>query len=101
VNAPAGCPAYTTVDKTPISLEKPYLFVNAQGEFNVRVPSAHRDTRGITWADGLTRGRHLILKPGVYDISNSIKVKRRNTVVLGMGLATLHAVDGAIPLSTE
>jgi len=128
VTAPAGCQAYTTIDKTPISREKPYLFVDAQGEFKVRVPTAQRDTRGITWADGITpgqtiplhkffiadpsdsvksinqalsRGRHLILTPGVYDMAKSIKVKHRDTVVLGMGLATLHAVNGAIPLTTQ
>ncbi len=118
-------PPYTVLEKTPVSREKPYLFVNAKDEYQVRVPKAHRDTRGITWADGLTsgqtigidrffvadpsnsvdqinhqlaRGKHLILTPGVYDVDASIMVNRPNTVVLGMGQATLHAVDGAIPL---
>ena len=121
------CIPYTTLDTTPISREKPYLFVDDGGGYNVRVPSAARDTRGITWADGMTpgrtipisdffvadpgdsvktinnqlaRGKHLILTPGVYDVDRSIEVKRANTVVLGMGHATLHAVDGAIPLKT-
>ena len=118
---------YTTLDTTPISREKPYLFVDDEGGYNVRVPSAHRDTRGITWADGVTpgrtisisdffvadpsdsvqtinnqlaRGKHLILTPGVYDIGRSIEVKRADTVVLGMGQATLHAINGAVPLRT-
>ncbi len=121
------CIPYTTLDTTPISREKPYLFVDDEGGYNVRVPSADVDTRGITWADGLTpgrtipisdffvadpsdsvkkinnqlaRGKHLILTPGVYDVAKSISVKRPGTVVLGMGLATLHAIDGAIPLKT-
>lgn len=119
------CIPYTTLDTTPVSREKPYLFVDDEGEYNVRVPSAQRDTRGITWDGGMTpgrtipitdffvadpsdsvqeinnqlaRGKHLILSPGVYDIDKSISVKRPDTVVLGMGLATLDAVDGAIPL---
>ena len=119
-------PPYTTLDTTPVSREKPYLFVDAEGEYNVRVPSAQRDTRGISWADGMTpgrtipitdffiadptdsvqvinnqlaRGKHLILTPGVYDVAKSISVKRADTVVLGLGLATLDAVDGAIPLT--
>ena len=127
VQQPSGCVPYTTLDTTPISREKPYLFVDDEGGYNVRVPSAHRDTRGITWADGVTpgrtisisdffvadpsdsvqtinnqlaRGKHLILTPGVYDIGSSIEVKRANTVVLGMGQATLHAINGAIPLRT-
>ena len=47
----------------------------------------------------LARGKHLILTPGVYDVARSIEVKRADTVVLGLGLATLTAVDGAIPLT--
>jgi hypothetical protein len=123
----AFCVPYTTLDTTPLSREKPYLFVDENGDFNVRVPDAHRDTLGTTWADGetpgrtipisdffvadpsdsiqkinnqLARGKHLILTPGVYDVAKSISVKRPDTVVLGMGHATLHAIDGAIPLKT-
>ncbi|HEY0739785.1 MAG TPA: coagulation factor 5/8 type domain-containing protein [Herpetosiphonaceae bacterium] len=119
-------PPYTTLDTTPVSREKPYLFIDAQGRYNVRVPSAHTNTRGISWASGMTpgrtlplsdffvaqpsdsaqtinnqlaRGMNLLLTPGVYDIGKSIAVKRANTVVLGIGHATLTAVNGAIPLT--
>ena len=119
-------PPYTTLATTPVSREKPYLFVDAAGRYNVRVPSAQTNSSGVTWADGLTpgrtiplsdffvaradrlgqeinnqlsRGRNLILTPGVYDIANSIDVKRADTVVLGLGQATLTAVDGAVPLT--
>ena len=50
-------PPYTTFDTTPLSREKPYLFVDSRGAYNVRVPSAQRRTRGITWASGVTAGR--------------------------------------------
>lgn len=130
VGAPDGSaypdPPYTTLDTTPVSREKPYLFVDDKGQHMVRVPSAHRNTSGISWADGMTpgrsipisdffiadpgdsvqvinnqlaRGKHLILTPGVYDVAESISVKRADTVVLGMGQATLTAVGGAIPLT--
>nr|WP_246158535.1 adenylyl cyclase [Catellatospora sichuanensis] len=118
-------PPYTTLDTTPVSREKPYLFVDAQGKYQVRVPSARFDTSGISWADGLTPGRtvplsdfyvakpgdsvakinlalalgkNLLLTPGVYDIARSIEVWRPDTVVLGLGQATLTAVNGAVPL---
>jgi hypothetical protein len=118
-------PPYTTLATTPVSREKPYLFVNAQDDYAVRVPSAQADTRGTSWADGITagrtiplsdffvarpsdsvqainnqlaRGKNLLLTPGVYDVGRSISVKRADTVVLGIGHATLTAVDGAIPL---
>ncbi|MCK0116597.1 glycoside hydrolase family 55 protein [Isoptericola sp. S6320L] len=117
---------YTTLDTTPVSREKPYLFVDDAGRYQVRVPAAQTETRGVSWADGATpgrtvpitdfyvakpgdsvatinshlaRGKHLLLTPGVYDVDRSIAVKRPGTVVLGMGHATLTAVDGAVPLT--
>jgi hypothetical protein len=118
-------PPYTTLDETPVSREKPYLYVDDEGAWFVRVPAATTDSRGITWADGITpgrsipigdfviaepgdsigkinsqlaKGKHLLLTPGVYDVASSIQVKRADTVVLGMGHATLTAADGAVPL---
>ncbi|HEV2783469.1 MAG TPA: hypothetical protein VGX25_29135 [Actinophytocola sp.] len=118
-------PPYTTLDTTPVSREKPYLFVDARGRYHVRVPAARTSTRGISWADGptpgrtlpltdffvatpsdpvrlinsqLARGKHLLLTPGVYDIARSIEVRRPDTVVLGLGHPTLTAVNGATPL---
>src|SRR4029453_10697236 len=46
----------------------------------------------------LASGKHLLLTPGVYDIDRSIEVKRPDTVVLGLGHATLTAVNGSTPL---
>ena len=119
-------PPYTTLATTPVSREKPYLFLDAQGDYAVRVPSAHTDTSGTTWGSAMTagrtiplgdffvatpsdsvhtinnqlaRGKNLLLTPGVYDVGQSIAVKRADTVVLGLGHATLTAVGGAIPLT--
>ncbi|GAB3313406.1 discoidin domain-containing protein [Geodermatophilus aquaeductus] len=119
-------PPYTTLDTTPVSREKPYLFVDDAGRWNVRVPSAQRNSSGTSWADGetpgrtipiteflvatpstpvqqinnhLARGGHLLLTPGVYDVARSIEVKRAGTVVLGLGQATLTAVGGAVPMT--
>jgi len=118
-------PVYTTIDETPVSREKPYLFVDSEGGFNVRVPSAQTNTKGVSWDEGMTAGRtvgisefyvakpgdsvktinkqlkrgmNLLLTPGVYDIASSIEVTREDTVVLGMGHATLTAIGGATPL---
>jgi hypothetical protein len=114
-------PPYTTLDTTPVSREKPYLFVDGSGRYNVRVPAAQHDSRGVSGPAGrtvplrdffvarptdsvqtinaqLARGRNLLLTPGVYDIARTIRVKRPDTVVLGLGHATLTAVNGATPL---
>ena len=118
-------PPYTTLATTPVSREKPYLFVDGKGRWNVRVPSAQRNTSGVSWANGMTPGRtvplgdfylakpsdpgwlldaqlllgkNLLLTPGVYQIDHSLTVRRPNQVVLGIGHATLTAVNGATPL---
>lgn len=118
-------PPFTTLDRTPISREKPYLHLGATGAWQVRVPDARTDSRGISWADGptagrdlplssfhvatpaqpasvlakaLDRGKHLLLTPGVYDVDRSLVIRRDDTVVLGLGQATLTAVGGATPV---
>ncbi|WP_240148415.1 adenylyl cyclase [Leifsonia tongyongensis] len=119
-------PPYTTLATTPASREKPYLYVDAAGAYNVFVPAARTDSSGPTWTVGqtpgrslplssfyvarpsdtakaidkqLARGKNLLLTPGVYNVDRSIRVNHPDTIVLGLGVATLTAVDGAIPLT--
>ncbi|NYJ05242.1 adenylyl cyclase [Petropleomorpha daqingensis] len=131
LNAPpqdfgVGPNQYTTLATTPVSREKPYLYVDASGRWNVFVPSAQQNSVGTTWAAGhtpgrsipigdffvatpnsslakinsaLAQGKNLLLTPGVYDVDRTIAVKRADTVVLGLGLATLTAQNGATALS--
>jgi hypothetical protein len=118
-----SCGPYTTLATTPASREKPYLYVDSSGSYNVFVPSAKTHSSGASWANGATpgrsiplskffvarpadsirtinqqldRGMNLLLTPGVYGVSQTIHVQRSDTVVLGMGLATLTAVNGAV-----
>ncbi|WP_420368745.1 adenylyl cyclase [Curtobacterium sp. L1-20] len=129
VNAPAQAfpqQPYTTLTATPVSREKPYLYVDARGDYRVFVPSAQTDSVGTSWANGhtpgtslpmssffvahpgdpiakinsaLAQGKNLLVTPGVYDVAQSIAVKRADTVVLGLGLATLTAQNGAVPMT--
>jgi hypothetical protein len=124
---PAGCGGpYTTVAATPVSRGKPYLYVDGTGAYRVFVPRAATQSAGESWATGstpgrsiplsdfflatpadtvatinrqLARGRNLLLTPGVYDVDRTIAINRADTVVLGLGLATLTAVGGAVPVS--
>src|SRR5882724_2243838 len=55
VHPPEGAwpePPYTKVAQTPVVREKPFLQVNAAGEFSVRVPELSSDSVGITWRGG-------------------------------------------------
>ncbi len=119
-------PPYTTLDTNPASREKPFLYVDSDGHFNVYVPGVQVDSSGTTWADGQTPGRsvpiedffiakptdsiesindalsdgkNLIFTPGVYDVDQTIKVKRRDTIVLGLGMASLTARNGVVPVT--
>jgi hypothetical protein len=124
---PATCGGpYTTLAETPASREKPYLYIDSAGTYNVFVPSATTDSSGVSWENGptpgrsiplsdffvakpsdseqsinnqLSRGMNLLLTPGVYEIGRTIKVKRADTVVLGMGLATMTAMNGAVVMT--
>jgi hypothetical protein len=121
-------PPYTTLATNPASREKPFLYVDSKGHYNVYVPDAQVNSSGTTWAVGqtpghslpidsffiakptdsvqsinnaLSRGKNLIFTPGVYDIDRTIKVKRPDTVVLGLGMATLTAENGVVPMTVD
>ncbi|WP_432829975.1 adenylyl cyclase [Dactylosporangium sp. CA-092794] len=118
-------PPYTTLATTPVSKERPFIYVDGQGKWKVFVPALRKNASGATWANGpasgksiplsdfylakpsdsitainvqLALGKHLIFTPGVYNVDRSILVWRPDTVVLGMGIATLTAVHGAVPM---
>lgn len=119
-------PPYTKVDVTPVVREKPFLEVDANGKWSVRVPALQRNSSGITWHSGstpgrsipleqfyvaqpgttaasinaqLAQGKHLLFTPGIYDLSESIRVTRPETVVLGLGFATLRPTQGAAAMT--
>jgi hypothetical protein len=121
-------PPYTKADETPVVREKPFLEVNAKGQWSVRVPALRRKSMGITWRGGLTpgrsipldqfyiarsgsdtaasinaqltKGRHLLFTPGIYDLSEPVRVTRPETVVLGLGFATLRPISGTSAMTT-
>ncbi|CAL9356916.1 discoidin domain-containing protein [Streptomyces sp. enrichment culture] len=113
-------PRYTTLNTTPISREKPFLYLDGD-EYKVFAPAKRTGARGTTWASGtpqgesiplsrfyvvkpgttaatmnaaLEQGLHLLFTPGVYHIDRTIDVNRANTIVLGLGLATIIPDNG-------
>src|SRR5947207_1135301 len=118
-------PPYTTLPTNPVSRERPFLYVDASGAYRVFVPAPRTNSSGPTWQNGqtpgrslpisdvflakpsdsvqtinnqLARGKNLIFTPGVYDVDRSITVRHPDTIVLGMGIATLTAEHGTVPL---
>ncbi|WP_096788230.1 RICIN domain-containing protein [Microbacterium gorillae] len=111
---------YTVVEKTPVVREKPFVYLDG-GEFKVFVPALRSDSVGTSWASGtpageslgldafyitqpgdtakainkqLKAGKNLIITPGVYKLDRQLEITRADTVVLGLGLATLQPVKG-------
>ncbi len=117
----------TRIAATPMVREKPFLHVDEAGDYFVFVPSLTTDTSGATWSGGtqtpgtdqsildffvarpsdsatdinaaLAAGKSLLFTPGIYHLDGTIEVTRAGTVVLGMGLATLHP-DTGLPAMT-
>ncbi|MEU8792407.1 discoidin domain-containing protein [Streptomyces sp. NPDC048643] len=109
---------YTTLDNTPVSREKPYLYLDGNA-YKVFVPSKRTNARGVSWPNtpgssipldqfyvvkpgataatintALAQGLNLLFTPGVYHLDQTINVTRANTVVLGLGLATIIPDNG-------
>ncbi|MGH7760619.1 MAG: adenylyl cyclase [Candidatus Dormibacteraceae bacterium] len=119
---------YTTLATSPVTREAPFLYVDASGKYNVFAPSARRNSSGTSWSgghpagktipigrffiakpgdsvdtinDALGRGKNLILTPGVYQLDRAIEVTRPDTIVLGLGFATLMPTDGNLAMGVE
>jgi hypothetical protein len=115
-------PPYTTIDRTPVVREKPFLTADRRGDYEVFVPSLRRNSTGTTWSGrrsaaghgialshfyvarpgdsartinrALATGKHLLFTPGIYNLSSTIHVTRPGTVVLGLGYTTLRSTHG-------
>jgi hypothetical protein len=48
----------------------------------------------------LAKGKDLLLTPGIYELTEPIRVTRPNTVVMGLGFATLKPVNGTAAMTT-
>src|SRR6266536_1508335 len=57
-------PPYTTLATTPVSRERPYLYVDSSGAFNVFVPATRTNSSGPTWQNGQAPGRAVPLRVG-------------------------------------
>jgi hypothetical protein len=124
----------TVLPTTPVSREKPFLYVDGSGNYNVFVPAALTNSTGTTWAGAsgtatstgsepgytlpissffiaqpsnalsdintaLANGQNLILTPGIYQYNGSINITNPNTIVLGLGYATIVPQAGSAAIT--
>lgn len=113
---------YTTIDKTPVVREKPFLSWNKNTGYTINIPEIKNNSSGVEWANpdkqyrsvnvrkfyiahpetdnsssinnALKKGRYLLLTPGRYYLDESLKVTRPGTVITGLGFATLIPQKG-------
>ncbi|MEO6935153.1 MAG: carbohydrate-binding protein [Collimonas sp.] len=129
--APGGVawpnPPDTVIATTPVVREKPFLTIDAGGNYNVFVPALASNGHGASWTNdaaagqsiaignfyiakegsdtaasinaALSQGKNLILTPGIYHLNDTLRITRANTVVLGLGLATLLPDNGVTAMS--
>jgi len=118
---------YSVLANTPLVQEKPFLFVDSGGNYNVLVPGPLTNSSGTSWSSGTTAGKTIsldqfylgqastdtaatlndalskgldvILTPGIYMLEAPVEISRADTVFLGLGLATLVPTNGTAAMT--
>jgi hypothetical protein len=109
---------YTTITQTPVIAEKPYITIDSTGKFILKVPNWEFNKQGQTTnfdnaasidfssvyvatdkdsaatINAKLVTEHVVLSPGIYTLTDSLNITRANTVLLGIGFATLIAPTG-------
>lgn len=118
VNAPQANDANSPISDTPIIREKPFLFIDKDGEYKVFVPAWQKDKVGVSWSstdmgqgkiqdlltdwyvakegdtdieinNALKAGKNIFFTPGHYALNAPIQVNRKDAILLGAGIASV------------
>ena len=111
----------TTVNETPEIREKPY-WAYSEGQFFLKIPPTKKNAIGVDWDEpsqaektisidkfyiakpnidnaksinkALKKGKHILFTPGIYSLTESLNITRPNTILMGIGMATLVPQKG-------
>ena len=111
----------TEVEKTKFLREKPFVLFDEIKGYGVFLPDIRIDAIGHSWKDGktkgefielgkfyvaradrdnaatlnaaLAKGKHILFSPGIYELETPLTITNPNTIVMGLGLATLRITD--------
>lgn len=109
----------TFVAETPAVREKPFLFLGDDGRYKVFRPAMRINSKGVSYTHEsigkgetldllnsfhivkpgsssaseinaqLAAGKNILFTPGMYELSEPIRISRPNSIVMGIGWATL------------
>jgi hypothetical protein len=117
---------FTNVAQTPVTRDAPFLTIGSDGSYSVFAPDARTNASGVSWTGtqagrsipitdfyiahegdsaetinaALAAGKDLLITPGEYSLDEPIDVTNPDTVVLGMGMATLSPTNGTAAIET-
>ncbi|CAN5521354.1 RICIN domain-containing protein [soil metagenome] len=121
-------PPYTTVASAPLVREKPFLYVDAHGAWNVFVPAFRTKSIGTSWRRATAPGesypigdfgivkpgistaelnlvlagkKGIVVTPGIYHLDAPLHIQHANTIVLGLGLATFVPDSGTAAITVD
>lgn len=111
----------TTVKETPEIREKPY-WAYSEKKFFLKIPPTKKNAIGVDWDEpsqaektisidkfyiakpnidnaksinkALKKGKHILFTPGIYSLTESLNITRPNTILMGLGMATLVPQKG-------
>ncbi|RYY56948.1 MAG: hypothetical protein EOO09_04510 [Chitinophagaceae bacterium] len=117
-NPPASDSINTSIPVTPMIREKPFLFIDKDGDYKVFVPAWQKNRAGVSWSptgsgegkiqdllsqwyvaregdtditinNALKAGKNIFFTPGHYTLDAPIQVNRTNAILLGAGIASV------------
>jgi hypothetical protein len=111
----------TEVEKTGFMQEKPFVVFDSQKGYGVFLPAPRNEAIGHSWKNGntagefielgnfyiarddmdtevtlnaaLAKGKHILFSPGIYYLNAPLNITKPNTIVMGLGLATLCVTE--------
>ncbi|NBA88885.1 hypothetical protein GVN16_24125 [Emticicia sp. CRIBPO] len=118
VNPPQANDVNSPVATTPVIREKPFLFIDKDGEYKVFVPAWQKERVGVSWSstemgegqvqdlltgwyvaregdtdvevnNALKAGKNVFFTPGHYALNAPIQVNRKDAILLGAGIASV------------
>jgi hypothetical protein len=107
----------TSVEKTGFLREKPFVVFDSRKGYGVFLPAPRNEAIGHSWKNGSTAGefialsnfhiacddrdtdvtlnaalavgKHILFTPGIYYLNAPLHITKPNTIIMGLGLATL------------